>query len=70
MIVQEWNTKANVELKTPKELREFLTRCNPTVLNFYKEQIEILKPDIQIEGIGTSIKLTRKSNVKQSDNDR
>ncbi len=64
MILQQWKTKEDVELRTPKELREFLTMCNPTILKFYISQLEVLKPYIKVEGIGTGIKLLRRNNEK------
>jgi hypothetical protein len=57
MILKHWQTSDDIEIKTPKELKEFLVKCNPSMLRNYKAQIEILKPDITIKGIGKDIRL-------------
>lgn len=60
MIIKSFKTEEDIEIKTPKELKIFLSFCNPTVLKYYKKQIAIVKPDIKIDGIGTAIKLYKK----------
>ena len=66
MILEEYSTKKDIEIKTIEELKNLLMRCNPTVLNFYKDQLKILKPDIEVKGFGAGLKLFEEE--KEDDN--
>ena len=60
MILKHWITKKDIEIKTSKELKEFLALCNPSMLKNYKAQLLILKPNIGVTGSGASIELFKK----------
>lgn len=60
MILKHWKTDEEIEINTPKELKEFLMLCNPTILSIYKEQLKRLKPDIIVEDCGVGLKLLRR----------
>ena len=44
-----------VEVNTPKELKEILKFCNPSMMRYYKEQL----PMLEIKGFGEEIEIKR-----------
>jgi len=56
----EFKTKKRLVFKTPKELKELLIYCNPTIFRFYREQITRYYPHIQVWGMGTGVEILRK----------
>ena len=64
MILLHWKTKEEIEITTPKELKELLTKCNPTILKKYITQVNEQRKDIKISGVGSELKiLKRRENV-------
>ncbi|RXK03801.1 hypothetical protein CRV02_00990 [Arcobacter sp. CECT 8989] len=49
-------TNEEVEVSTPKELKEILKYANPMMMRKYKEQMQVL----EIAGFGESIEIIRK----------
>lgn len=60
MILKHWQGGNDIEVKTPKELKEFLMMCNPSMLKVYKEQVHQQRPDIKVDGCGVGLKLLRR----------
>jgi hypothetical protein len=60
VILKHWITQEDIEIKTSKELKEFLAFCNPSMLKNYKAQLLILKPNIGVSGSGECVKLFKK----------
>ena len=60
MIIIDFKTKKEIEVNTPKDLKKLLIYANPKMLNFYKNQLAVLKPDIEVKGSGTGLKIYKK----------
>ncbi|MGK0255491.1 MAG: hypothetical protein ACI81I_000087 [Arcobacteraceae bacterium] len=57
MIILDFKTNENIEISTPKELKKLLKFSNPKMLSFYKKQMEVSLPHIEIQGMGSSLKI-------------
>ena len=53
--VIEFKTGKRIEVNTPKELKEILKFCNPSMMRYYKEQL----PMLEIKGFGEEIEIKR-----------
>ena len=55
MVIEDFKTKAIIEVNTPKELKEVLKYCNPMMMKHYKNQL----PTLEIKGFGNGIEIKR-----------
>jgi hypothetical protein len=46
-----------IEFKNSKELKEFLSTQNPGTVKKYKNQIKKIKPELIIDGLGSSLRI-------------
>lgn len=51
----EFKTGKKIEVNTPKDLKEILKFCNPSMMRYYKEQLLML----EIKGFGEAIEIKR-----------
>jgi hypothetical protein len=56
MKLNEFRTGKIIEVKNPKELKELLKYCNPSMMKHYKQQ---LPSDIIVTEFGAAIKIKR-----------
>lgn len=56
MTVVKYKTGEKVEVNTPRELKDILRLCNPSMLRHYKYQL----PQLEIRGFGNEIEVKRK----------
>lgn len=56
MELLKYNKKEKIIVNTPKELKELLKYCNPTMIRHYQNQL----PQLEIKGFGESIEIIRK----------
>ena len=55
MQIVKFKSKEVVEVNTPKELKEILKYCNPSMMRYYKEQL----PALEIKGFGETIEIKK-----------
>ena len=55
MQIVKFKSKEVVEVNTPKELKEILKYCNPSMMRHYKEQL----PTLEIKGFGEAIEIKK-----------
>lgn len=55
MQIVKFKSKEVVEVNTPKELKEILKYCNPSMMRYYKEQL----PALEIKGFGEAIEIKK-----------
>ncbi len=53
--IVEFKTGKRVEVNTPKDLKEILKFCNPSMMRYYKEQL----PMLEIKEFGEAIEIKR-----------
>lgn len=53
--VIEFKTGKRIEVNTPKDLKEILKYCNPSIMRYYKEQL----PMLEIKNFGEAIEIKR-----------
>jgi len=51
----EFKTGKKIEVNTPKDLKEILKYCNPSMMRYYKEQL----PMLEIKNFGEAIEIKR-----------
>jgi hypothetical protein len=56
MEINEFKTGNKIVVATPKELKEILKFCNPSMMRHYKQQL----PELEIKGFGLTIEIKRK----------
>lgn len=56
MKIKKYKTKEVIEVQNPRELKEILKWCNPTIVKYYQSQL----PSLEIKGFGKSIEIIRK----------
>ena len=53
--VIEFKTGKRIEVNTPKDLKEILKYCNPSMMRYYKEQL----PMLEIKDFGEAIEIKK-----------
>lgn len=53
--IVEFKTGKTIEVNTPKELKEILKFCNPSMMRYYKEQL----PMLEIKEFGEAIEIKK-----------
>lgn len=53
--VIEFKTGKRIEVNTPKDLKEILKYCNPSMMRYYKQQL----PMLEIKNFGEAIEIKR-----------
>lgn len=53
--IVEFKTGKIIEVNTPKDLKEILKFCNPSMMRYYKEQL----PMLEIKEFGEAIEIKR-----------
>jgi hypothetical protein len=61
IVLKKFNTNDVLEINNSTELKKILECCNPTMLNYYKHQLEVLRVNVIVEGFGKNIRIKAKN---------